>query len=82
MSLQPNCFEVVVIWLLLFCCCCCYDDDVVIVVVFVPDVDPVVQVTLNVDLRLFVMEDEFGWWVGGGVVQSHNCFKPKSVELC
>ena len=54
MRSQPNCFEVVV---------------VVLVVFVVLNVDVVVQTTSKVDLRLLVMEVEFGWvgWWGGGV---------------
>ena len=33
-----------------------------------------------VDLRLLLIEVEFGWWGGGGV-QSHNQVNPNSVEL-
>ena len=39
---------------------------VVFVIVVVLDVDIVVKATLKLDLRLLVMEVEFGW-IGGGV---------------
>ena len=55
--------------------------DVVVVVVL--NVVVVVLATLKVDLRLLVMEVEFGW--GGvvvvGGVQTHFHVKPNSVEL-
>ena len=62
MRSQPNCFQVV-----LFCgfgcsCSCCWSCFVFIVVL---NVDVVVQARSKVDLRLFVMEVEFGWVVGG-----------------
>ena len=79
MRSQPNCFEFV-----LFCgfgcsCSCCWSCFVFIVVL---NVDVVVQARSKVDLRLFVMEVEFGWvvgWVGG--VQTHFRVKPNSVEV-
>ena len=50
---------------------------VVVVVVVVLNVVVVVLATLQVDLRLLVMEVEFGW----GCVQTHFHVKPNSVEL-
>ena len=78
MRSQPNCFQVVLFCG--FCCSCCWSCFVVIVVL---NVDVVVQGRSKVDLRLFVMEVEFGGWVGGGVggVQTHFHVKPNSVEL-
>ena len=55
---------------------------VVIVDVVVLNVVVVVLATLKVDLRLLVMEVEFGW--GGvvvGGVQTHFRVKPNSVDL-
>ena len=54
---------------------------VVVEVVFVVvlNVDVVVQATSKVDLRLLVMEVEFGWWCVG--VQSHFRVQANSVEL-
>ena len=76
MRSQPNCFEVVVVVVVVI---------VVFVVVVILNVDVVVQATSNVDLRLHVMEVEFGWvvvgWDGGGGVQTHFHVKPNSVEL-
>ena len=71
MRSQPNCFEVVVVV------------DVVFVAVVVLNVDVVVQATSKVDLRLLVMEVEFGWggWGGVGGVQTHFRVKPNSVEV-
>ena len=43
------------------------------------NVDDVVKVTSKVDLRLLVIEVEFGW--GGGGMNSNNHVKPNSVEL-
>ena len=51
------------------------DVDVDVVFVFV---DVVVKATRKVDLRLLVMDVEFGWVVG---VQTHFHVKPDSVEL-
>ena len=49
--------------------------------VFSPNVDIVVYVASKVDLRLLVMEDEFGWGGVVGGVQTHFCVKPNSVEF-
>ena len=67
MRSQPNCFEVV---LLCVCCYCCGFVVVVVVVVIVDvvfvvvvvllNVDFVVHATSKVDLRLLMMEVEFG----------------------
>ena len=61
MRSQPNYFEVVMFcgYFCFCCCCCCYH--VVFVVVVVLNIDVVVWATSNVDLRLHVMEVEFGW---------------------
>ena len=55
---------------------------VVVVVVVVLNVVVGVLATLKVDLRLLVMEVEFGWvgGVGGGGVQTHFHVKPNSVK--
>ena len=60
--------------------------DVAFVVIVVLNVNVVVSAISKVDLRLLVIEVEFGWvvgWgvVGGGGVQSHFRVKPNSVEL-
>ena len=56
---------------------------VVVFVVVVLNVVVVVLATLKVDLRLLVMEVEFGWvgGVGWGGVQNHFHVKPNSVEV-
>ena len=47
------------------------------VVVFVPDVNIIVTVTLNVAMRLILIEVEFGWWWwwwwGGWCPKSFSC---------
>ena len=61
MRSQPNCFE-------LFCFVVVVVVDVigdVVFVVVVLNVDVVVLATLKVNLRLLVLEVEFGWVVGG-----------------
>ena len=52
----------------------------VVFVVFVLNVDVVVLATSMVDLKLLVMEVEFGWGGVGGV-QSHFRVNPNTVEL-
>ena len=73
MRSQPNCFAVVLFFVVV----------VVVFVVVVLNVDDVVLATLKVDLRLLVMEVEFGWvwWWWWGGVQTHLHVKPNSVKL-
>ena len=59
-EVTTHCFEVVVVVIVVVVVV-----DVVFVVVVVINVDVVVQATSKVDLRLLVMEVEFGWVVGG-----------------
>ena len=55
---------------------------IVVVDVVVLNVVVVVLATLKVDLRLPVLEGEFGWWLwGGGGVQIQFHVKPNSVVL-